>query len=489
MPPPGVVVTTGAVAGPSTPTLAPSAAYFVVGLAERGSTTRAVTVSSLADFERQFGSRTVYGYLYDDVATFFQEGGTRAIVARVVGPAATTGALSSPLQDRAGTPAATLNVTASSPGAWSSSVSVKVIDGGAPGTFRLQVYLGGVLIEDHVNLRSPQEAVSKVNARSTYVRLSDAGSATAAPNNNPAVTANPVALTAGTDDRASVTATHYLAALTRFEKGLGDGAVAIPGIGTSVHAGLLTHAKDNNRLALLAGAAGADKATLIGLASAIDSRWGGLFAPWIRVPDPYGGTRVIPPDGFVAAARARAHTTVGPWKAAAGLNSRAAYVVTPDQEFSVADAGELDDNKVNVIRTIAGAVRLYGWRSLSADADNWAYLTGVDVINRIVTEAERQLEDYVFGVIDSSGHLLATVRGTLIGIVAPMAAAGGLFARLNPLDGSVIDPGYAVSTDETLNPVSSLALNQIVATVGVRVVPTAALIQLYVTKAAVTAAL
>jgi hypothetical protein len=53
----------------------------------------------------------------------------------------------------------------------------------------------------------------------------------------------------------------------------------------------------------------------------------------------------------------------------------------------------------------------------------------------------------------------------------------------------VLDPGYSVTTDETINPVSSLALNQVLAKVGIRVAPTAALVELDVTKAAVTAAL
>jgi hypothetical protein len=484
---PGVVVTTGAVAGPSTPTRAPSSTYFVAGQAERGSTDAAVLVQSFAEFVDQFGALTTYGTLYNDVKTYFQEGGARAYVTRVVGPAATKGALASPLMDQAGTPLATLSVTAASAGAWSSRVSVKVLAGAVAGTFRIQVLFDGVLVKDYTNLHSPQEAVSRVNADSRYIRLADAGSATVAPNNNPAAV-GPLTLTAGTDDRASITSTHYVAALTRFEKGLGDGAVAIPGIGESVHAGLIAHANDNNRIALLVCAQSTDKATLIATAAALDAPRAGLFAPWIRVPDGYGGAKAISPEGFVAAARAKAHELTGPWRAAAGEGSRASYVVAPDQQFTVADANDLDGSKVNVIRTIASTVRLYGWRSVAADVDNWGYLTGAEVVNRVVTEAEKQLEQYVFGVIDSSGHLLATIRGTLVGIVLPMARAGGLFARYDR-DGAQLDPGYSVVTDSTINPVSSLATNTVLANVGIRVSPVAAQVQLTVTKAAVTAAL
>lgn len=482
---PGVLVTTGAVAGPSAPTIAPAGTYFAVGLAERGATDRAVKVESFAEYQAEFGVSTTYSALFDDIKTFFEEGGSRAYIARVVGPAATTGTLTGGLLDRhATTPVATLNVAARNPGAWSTRIGVKVLDGPS-NTFRIQVLLDGKIMRDYPGLRNPQEAVSKMSG-DPYVKITDAGSATAAPLNNPAVV-GPVSPSAGADDRASVTSTHYVNALARFEIGLGDGAVAIPGIGTSVHAGLVAHANDYNRLALLIEARTADKATLLATAGALDALRAGLFAPWIRVPDGYGGTKTISPEGYVAAARSKAHR-VGPWKAAAGADSKARYVVAPDVAYTAADAEDLDDGKVNVIKTIANSVRLYGWRSLAADADNWGYLQHADTVNRVVTEAYNQLEPYVFDTIDARGHLLAKIAGTLEGIVLPMARADGLFARFAE-DGTQLDPGYRVNVSSDLNPVSSLAQNQVLAQLGIRVSPTAAMVLLTVTKAAVTAAL
>jgi len=484
---PGVTITTGAVAGPSAPTIAPASTYFAVGLAERGATDAAVLCNSFAEFEAQFGTRQSYGALWDDLKTFFEEGGTRAYVVRVVGPAATTGALASPLMDGAGTPVATLNVAARNQGAWSSRVSVQVVAGATDDTFRLKVLLDGKVVRDYTNLHNPAEAVSRT-AKDPYVKLTDAGSATVAPDNNPAVQGSPVALAAGTDDRASVVAANYVSALDKFDIGKGDGAVAIPGIGPTVHAGLITHADINNRLALLCAARTADMGTLIDTAATLDAKRAGLFAPWIRVPDTFGGTRTISPEGYVAAARARAHAT-GPWQAAAGENSKARYVVAPDVVYTATQGNDLDAAKVNVIRTVAGYVRLYGWRSLAADEVNWGYLIGADTVNRVVTEAYAQLEPYLFGVIDARGHLLAKIEGTLIGIVQPMAAADGLFARFGPDGETLLDPGYRVNVSRELNTTESLALNQVLAELGIRVSPTAALVMLTVTKAAVTAAL
>lgn len=484
---PGVVITTGTVSGPSAPTLAPASTYFVVGLAERGPTDAPVLVQSYAQFQTAFGDPVPYSLLHPDLRTFFAEGGTRAYVTRVVGPAAAAGDISTGLMDRGETPEVTINVAARSAGAWSERVSVQVVDGATSGTFRLRVFFDGVLARDYTNLRSPAEAVARTSS-DPYIVLTDAGSEAEAPDNNPAANSSPISLSAGSDDRSSVSTDSYLGALGRFDAGLGDGAVAIPGVGTAGHSGLIAHADSHNRIALLAHSREADIPTLIDTAAALDARRAGLFAPWVRIPDEYGGTRTISPEGYVAAARARAHLT-GPWQAAAGVSSRARLVVGPDVVYSPEQGDELDDAKVSVIRTIAGSTRLYGWRSLSEDVENWAYLTGADVINRIVTEAYLRLEPYLFGVIDARGHLLAQIEGTLTGIVMPMADAGGLFARFAEDGETLEDPGYVVNVSGELNPTASLAQNQVLAELGVRVAPTAAWVRLTVTKAAVTAAL
>lgn len=485
---PGVSVTTGTISGPSAPARAPSSTYFAAGLTERGPVDKPTRLYSFKAFTALYGARPAFGTLWDDVKTFFEEGGTQVVIQRVVGDAATLGAIATPLQDQAVTPDDTLSVTAANPGAWSTRVSVNILAGSTAATYRLQVLLDGVVVEDFSALPNPQAGVSKINAQSLYIRLADAASPSAVPTNNPAVTVTPIALTAGADDRASVVTATYVASLLKFDKGMGDGAVALPGVGPSVHTALIAHADAYNRVAILASARGDAQSTLSSYAASLDAKRAGLFAPWVKIRDDFGGTRAISPEGYVAACRARAHETIGPWQAAAGENAKARFVVEPDQVFSPDSADQLDAAKVNVIRTLANAVRLYGWKSLSADTDNWAMLTGADVINRIVVDAERQLEPYVFGVIDSSGHLLSAIAGTLTGIVIPMANAGGLFA-LRDVTGDPIDPGYKVNVSDTINPVSSLALDQVFAELGVRVAPTAAQVTLQVSKAGVTAAL
>jgi len=492
---PGVVIRTGATSGPAASGHSPSGTFFVVGQAERGPTAEAARVSSMAEFIRLFGVSTSYSTLYDSLRTFFEEGGSRAYVLRVVGPAATTGALAAPLQDRAVSPAATLGVAATSAGAWSSRVSVKVLDGSAANSFRIQVMLDGDVVEDYANLSSPAQAVSVVNAgprASAYIRLTDSASASVAPTNNPKVTASPVVLAAGTDDRAAVNATVLGAALDKFPAGLGDGAVAIPGMGASVHAALIAHAEALNRIALLCEASNATVSSLLSTAAGLDSPRAALFAPWIRVPDAYGSVKTISPEPYIAACRARAHDMTGPWRAGAGEISKARFVVAPDQTYTPAQALSLDDGKVNAIVSIASSVRNYGWRSLSEDPANWYFLSSADLVNRVVVLATLLLEPYVFSPIDDRGHLLSAIAGTLEGIVKPIADLGGLFAFVEEdATGNLteLDPGYKVVVDQALNPRASMAANQVFAQLGLRPSPSAALVYLDVTKAAVTASL
>lgn len=481
----GVTVTRTASAGSLYPIPVPSASYFVAGLANRGPSSDVVRVTSMAQFEANFGIRPSFGNLYDDVNTFFSEGGGEAYIARVVGPAATQGSLSSPLVDRAGTPVATMQVTAKGPGAWSSDVTVSIIAGTVPNTFTLSILYLGVEVERFANLASPQDAVTKT-AGSAWVSVTDLASATTAPNNNPAVV-GPVALTAGADDRSSVNAAALVTALGRFGPQFGDGCVAIPGGGDATHAGLIAHATANNRLAICVSARGATATQLSTLAATYNSEFAGLFGPWIQTRDAFGGTLVIPPDGYVAAVRARAHRDVGPWQAPAGERARSTVVVGVDQIFDATTANALEDAKVSPILPAPFGVRLYGWRSLSADTANWRLLTGVDTINRIVVSARAQLDKLLFSTIDSKGHLLAQIEGAMVGIVAPMADQGGLYAWIDadPNGGNPVqrDPGYSVTTDPTREVASA---NMVVANIAVRVSPTGALIALTVTKVGVT---
>jgi hypothetical protein len=183
---PGVVVTTATKSGPSASLRAPSSQVFMVGQAERGDTTKAIILNGMADVSTYLGDRPTYGSLYDQLKVYFDEGGTRAIVARVVGPAAAVGLLV--LNDQNGVAAPTLRVEAQNAGAWSSRLKAQVLAGFAPNTFRIIITLDDQIVEDKTNMSTPTDAVNRF-AQSPYVKVVNLASATAAPANNPAVVA------------------------------------------------------------------------------------------------------------------------------------------------------------------------------------------------------------------------------------------------------------------------------------------------------------
>jgi hypothetical protein len=419
---PGVIVTTNVRSGPSAVTQPASGQFFVVGQFERGNVLKPTTITSSSEVYQYFGSRTTYSDAYDQLLTYFAEGGQQAVVARVVGASATAGTLQ--LSDRASTPVPTLSITASNPGAWSSFLTVEVVDGPTADTFRMVIRISGATVEDYGNLTSPADAVAKFK-NSKYVTVTSLGSASVVPTNNP-VAIVPTPLTAGNDQRGTITSTTYLTALTQFAPEFGDGAVAIPGqTGAVVWAGINDHCKDNNRIGILAATKGETITNLQNLAAAMNTEYCGLFHPWVEVPTSAGGVKVISPEGFVAGVRSRAHTSVGPWRAPAGALGKSSYLTNTDQTYTSQQGDQLDNAKVNIIRKQSGTPLLYGWRSLSNDSSNWLYLKDRDLLNRISVEATKRLEQFVFEPIDNKGQLLARVVSELVAMVDPIARANG----------------------------------------------------------------
>jgi hypothetical protein len=491
---PGVSVTTDVRSGPVAPDTAPGATFFAVGITERGDTAAAIEILSYPDFVDKCGPWVAYGALADAVRCYFEEGGSHAFVARVVGPGAAVGNLV--LQDRAGVPVNTLRVEAKDPGAWSAGVTVQVEDGGQAGTFRLTVRYagqGGPRLEVYDNLADVAAAVAALST-SAYVRGVDLASPSGA-DAVPAVLAA-TALSAGADDRAAVTALMMTGALARFGEDLGPGVVAIPGqTSGAVGAATMAHAAANRRCAIFAAVRGATDAAKIAEAQAlrddVGADGGGVFAPWLVIRDDAGGRRAVDPVGYVAGGWARAHLTEGPFRAAAGALAAARFVLDVDEQIDRARGDALDAGEVNAIRIITipdgRRIETYGWRSLSRDENNFALLTGRATLNVLDWNATRAAEDIVFRNVDGQGRTLSDLNAVLLAVAQDMADAGGLYPERQ--GGKQIDPGYSVDTGPAVNPPAQLQANVIAGNLGARVSPTGALVQIRITKVAVTASL
>lgn len=483
---PGIVVNTTVRTGPSTTNTSPTATWFVVGETERGPASDPKLVTSISDFETTFGNYIAYGNVYQQVQTFFEEGGAQCYVSRVVGASATAGILDIP-DTSAGT-AATL--TAVGAGSWSSNLSATLTPLGSGKILKL--YLSDDLIYSSGEVASAQALVNKLTTSTLASKYVTAVVDSGLDMDNISAAVN---FTAGDDDRASILAEDWYSAMDACGSDLGAGAVSLPGLVNAlnveaVHQEILNHCYTNHRIAILSVPSNFTSAQVAAHGETVGgfdhAEYGALYWPWVTMRLEDGTNLNASPEGFVAAKRSVAFNRVGPWNAYAGAVSASNFVTGIVEPVSKVLGDSLDESRVNALRIIGGAVRVYGFRSLSSDEDNFRFLNSREMLNYVVVQAERELEDLVFSPIDGRKALFTQVQGRLISLLEPIRLGGGLFESFDAT-GKRIDYGYSVVVNDVINPISQLAGGLVKAKVGIRISSIGDQIQVDVTKSNLTA--
>lgn len=495
---PGVSISTAVRTGPSTASTNPAATFFVVGETERGIDTAAVRVTSLEAYETAFGGYQSTKYTYQQIRTFFEEGGSVAYVARATatGGVRASKALVTDPADGAG-----ITLTAVGKGAWGNSLQVQVVNADST-EFSLKVYYGGAtsdyLIYESAEFTNLTDAVAAINASSVLANYCTAALTTGADTSELLKAAAASAFTSGDD--ASIAAGDFTGALARFTEDLGAGCVAIPGLAdgtsdaTDVYDPIKTHCAAYNRIALLSFAAGTSTSAAIaaseayGAANDEDHEYLAFYHPWVTIPYTSSVNLTVPPEGYVAAIRSKMLNQVGTWKAAAGLPSAASFVVGIETAVGRTDGDNLDAAYVNAIRVINNSVRIYGARSHSRDEIQWRFITHRDTINYIVDRCNAALEPLVFSSINGRKAIYSDIEAALTGVLAPIRLADGFFAGFDA-SGKQVDSGYSIRVDDSLNPLSQLESGLVRAQVGVRLSTVADKITLTLTKSNLTATL
>lgn len=484
---PGINISTSVRTGPSVTLFNAASQAFFAGKATRGPSTEAVLILSLEQFENVYGGYLSGSLLHPTVEAFFEEGGTQCYIARVVGSAATSGALD--LDDASGN--ATVALTANGPGSWSTTISASVTAGTVAGTKVVKIFKDAIQIATTGNCTSREQIVGKLNLHaeaSKYITAS-LGNDTDMP-----VVAAAAPLSAGDDDAGSIVGASYITALTLFNDSLGTGTVSCPEMHSdAIIAALIGHANDYSRIALLHGEstdsiAQAKTHAQDIIADVVDNlEHAAYYYPWVYVPTAVNGVnRLIPPDGYVAGRRSRSVNTSGTHIPNAGSNSQAGFVNGILVDIDRTNGNALDDEGINAIRIINNSVRIYGARSLSQDTTNFRYITAQDVVNAVVTDAYRALEPLVFSAIDGRGGIFAAVESRLISVLENYRIAGSLFEAFAP-NGSRVDYGYSVRCDSKLNTTTDLADGKIKAKVGIRVSSIGDRIEVEIIKSSLTA--
>jgi hypothetical protein len=483
----GIVLTTAVRTGPVTTTTAPTSTLFIAGVTEKGPEGDAKLITSVADYNAIYGGYTSAGYVHESVQMFFEEGGSRAYVSRVI-PSDAVSASCAVADASAGT---VVTLIASGEGTWphSGALTVGVIQPTPGSTFRLRVFSDGDLVYTTPICTTKSELVDEIN-NSTVAALyvtAVAGASSLIPQ----VTVSNLNFTGGSNG-TTVTDADVETALDAFIPTLGPGAVAAPGFYTqTVYEALIDHAKANNRIALL----GFDKDDtvndVLSVTSTYEDRDGAesaaWFYPWVKIPR--GNLTIsVPCEGYVAAKRAAVHNKLGSWHAYAGLKSESRFVTGVQTTISSTQADALDLVYINPIRIISGTVRIYGARSASTDTVNFRYINSREVLNDIIDKAQSGLEALVFSVIDGRRSLFGEVAAVLINVLDPISKAGGLF-ELYDANGKRLDPGYTIQVNDAINPISQLATGVVKAKVGARVSSIGDTIEVEITKSNLTSSL
>jgi uncharacterized protein len=397
--------------------VATSTAAFL-GETERGRT-KPRLVTSFNEYRRHFGSAFSEGkYMPDALSGFFDNGGRRAYVCRIVGAnaAAATRTVSG------------LKIDAIGPGAWGDRVFVKLVGSTTttgpnkdPVGFRLQVAYWQTptsdgqypdpfdrtqprrlplptMTEDFDNLvfddrTSPDFFEKRLEDNSALVAVS-----TAAPGPIATLPTGTFGPLAGGADGTAPTVVDFKGENTDSNLRAGLSAleldefrevalVTAPAAPNDVVDAVRTHCERSKfRFAVIDSARNLADANEIDPRSDFDTSYAGFYYPWIYTADLQSGARrLVPPSGHVLGLYARTDIDRGVWKAPAndvlrGVFDLEYYVDTGVQEV-------LNPRGVNAIRRFPGrGIRVWGARTLATNS-LWKYVS----VRRLFIFLERSI--------------------------------------------------------------------------------------------------
>ena len=221
----------------------------------------------------------------------------------------------------------------------------------------------------------------------------------------------------GSDDPASTVKT----GLKQFEALEDISIVAAPGSTWGYNADrdtanaimglLLAHAQAMRyRIAVLDCAPNQSIADVRGMRAKIDSKYGALYYPWVRVADPITRETIsLPPSGFVAGIYARNDINRAVFKAPA--NEVVGLALGFEQMLSKAQQDVLNPEGINCFRFFEGrGMLLWGARTVSSDPE-WKYVN----LRRYFAYLERSIDRGTqWAVFEPNGERLwANVRRTV----------------------------------------------------------------------------
>jgi hypothetical protein len=464
------------IAGAST-----STAGFL-GEAERGPTTPRL-VTSWLDYQRVFGG--YFGadkYLPYSVQGFFDNGGQRCYISRVV----KTGAATASLKLKKGA-ADALTIEVVGEGSWGKRVAVK-ISKGTFGGFKLSVFYWQeappVLFDPEtdtttkprpavaelfdnlsINESSSDYFVKKVNGISNLIKISKkTGDSGEIPDDLSITT-----LQNGDDGTGSLVLSDYVRSDTN-EPGKRKGLTGLAevdeisiiyspnaqGVAGLVGA-LITHCETlKDRFAVIDASQGSANVAGLDPRSQNDTKYAAFYYPWIKVIDPVAGVRrLAPPGGHMVGIYARSDAERGVHKAPANESVRGAV----DLEFQITKGEQdiLNPRGVNCIRAFSSGIRVWGARTLSSDT-LWKYIN----IRRLFIFLEKSIDEGTQWVVfePNNEKLWARVKQTITEFLTRVWRDGALM-------GAKPEEAFFVKADRTTMTQDDIDNGRLICLIGV----------------------
>lgn len=481
----------------------PTSTAAILGETERGSITPRL-VTSYKDYQRWFG-RVFGANKYVPYATngFFENGGKRAYICRIVGQAATTA------EENFGA----FNVQAAGPGEWGNRVTIKISDGSTKNSqnesigFHLQVaYWDGIEpapaidpfdsvqlatidrklthIEDFDDLVTDETSPDfygkrfplidkeigdtnqgpESSALAMLVRQTDT-LANARPDNGLKNLAN------GADDSSNVQVDDF-SGLRNGERTVLQGLSALeldpyrdvalvyaPQVDEDTSKVIISHCeKMKFRFAVIDAPKGQNNPSDLNPRNSVtDTTYAAFYYPWLVTSDPQTGARKLtPPGGHVLGVYARSDTERGVFKAPANEIVRGALSV----EFDINDAVQdvLNPKGVNVIRSLPGrGIRVWGARTLTSDA-LWKYVS----VRRLFIFLERSIYENTQWVVfePNDQTLWARVTDTIRLFLRTQWRLGALF-------GATEEEAFFITCDETTMSQDDILNGRLICEIGI----------------------
>jgi hypothetical protein len=249
----------------------------------------------------------------------------------------------------------------------------------------------------------------------------------------------------------------FLNALAAFERWDDVSTLLVPGMWSlQLHAALLARCEASGRfLCVLDAPVGADADEVRTFRSQRHSRFAALYYPWVAMRRPPTGEPVVSPvSAHIAGVYARVDRERGVFKAPANEALHAVEGVA--RHLTPAEAEKLQRDGINTLRTLDGAIRVWGARTLSSG--EWHYVN----VRRLVTFVHDSIASGTRWVVfEPNGEpLWAQLRRSVMDFLLQLWRAGGLA-------GATAEQAFFVRCDRTTMSQDDLDQGRLVCEIGI----------------------